>query len=187
MREPLIIENGRNLDLRSKLLLEDTIFLDQEFTPELASLVIQQLLYLDSQTSKKPVKLYIMSPGGCIKSGLAIYDVIKTMRREVSTVAVGMAASMGAFTLICCGAKGKRYATRNAQILIHQASTAIGYTHVDEVQVRAKLVHDLNQKLFTHMADAMGTTKEKLIKLATRDWWIEGEELVKLGIVDKIL
>ena len=135
MREPLILKGGKNIDLRSNLLESGIIMLDTDFNPHMAAVIIQQLLYLDTVTSKDPVQIYINSPGGCVVSGLAIYDTIKHMKRDVATVAVGMAASMGAFMLTCGGKKGLRKVMPNAQVMFHEVSAGTS-GRVSDMEVR---------------------------------------------------
>ncbi len=186
MREPLITKNGRNVDLRSHLLEASIIKIDEEFTPHMASTVILQLLYLDTLDSKEPVQLYISSPGGCVVSGLAIYDTIQKMKRKVSTIAVGMAASMGAFLLACGGEKGSRYVMPNAQVMFHEVSSRNGGRYSD-MEVSFQQTTKLNNRVHELIAKHTGKKLGDILKLFEKDIWLEGKEVVKFGAADIVL
>lgn len=186
MREPLIIKGGKNIDLRSKLLDEDIVLIDTDFNTDMASKIIQQLLYLDTLGKKDPVQMYINSPGGCVHSGLAIYDTVKNMKRDVATTAVGMAASMGAFMLTCAGKKGMRHVMPNAQVMFHEVSAG-NSGRFSDMDVRHKHTKHLNNKLHLLIAEATGKKFDDVIKLFKEDQWMEGKEVVDFGAADKIV
>lgn len=186
MREPLIVKGGKNIDLRSKLLEESIILLDTDFNPHMASVITQQLLYLDTLGGKDPVQIYINSPGGCVHSGLAIYDTIKSMKRDVATVAVGMAASMGAFMLTCGGKKGLRSVMPNAQIMFHEVSAGTSGRFSD-MKVRMAHTEKLNNKLHELIAKATGKKFKEVIELFEKDVWLEADEVIKFGAADKVV
>lgn len=186
MREPLIIKGGRNIDLRSNLLENGIVMIDTDFNPDMAASIIQQLLYLDTLTDKKPIQLYINSPGGCVVSGLAIYDTIQLLKRDVATVAIGMAASMGAFMLTCGGKKGMRSATANAQIMFHEVSAGAS-GRVSDMEVRFEQTKNLNHKLHKMIAKSTGKKFKEVMELFEKDVWLEGEEVVNFGAVDQII
>ena len=186
MRNPLIIKGGKNIDLRSKLLDEDIVLIDTDFNPEMATNIVQQLLYLDTLNKKKPVQMYINSPGGCVHSGLAIYDTIKNMKRDVATTAVGMAASMGAFMLTCGGKKGLRRVMPNAQVMFHEVSAGTSGRFSD-MEVRLEHTRHLNDKLHKLIAEATGQSFKKVKQLFEKDVWLEGSEVIKFGAADKVI
>ena len=186
MREPLILKNGKNVDLRSNLLEEDIILLDTDFNPHMSSVIIQQLLFLDTKGGKDPIQLYINSPGGCVHSGLAIYDTIKSLKRDVATTAVGMAASMGAFMLTCGGKKGMRSVMPNAQVMFHEVSAGTSGRFSD-MKVRMEHTQLLNDKLHKLIAEATGKDFEEIIALFEKDIWMEGNEVVEFGAADKVI
>jgi len=184
--EPMIIKGGRNIDLRSNLLEKGIIMLDSQFAPHMAATIIQQLLYLDTVSSKDPVQIYINSPGGCVHSGLAIYDTIKSMKRDVATVAVGMAASMGAFMLTCGGKKGLRKVTPNAQIMFHEVSAGAS-GRVSQMKSSYEHTLKLNKKLHRLIAEASGQKESKITEMFEKDIWLEGKEVIKFGAADGII
>jgi ATP-dependent Clp protease protease subunit len=183
MREAYI--NGRK-DIRSYLMENDIIMLDGEFEPEMASIIMQQLQYLDTKETDKPITMYINSPGGCVISGLAIYDTIQTLKRDVSTVAVGMAASMGAFMLTCGGKKGLRYVTPNAQVMFHEVSAG-NSGRVSDMEVRFEHTKKLNDKLHQIIAKDTGKSFKEVKTLFEKDIWLEAGEVLKFGAADKII
>lgn len=186
MREPLIIKGGKNIDLRSNLLESSIVMIDTDFNSHMASVIIQQLLYLDTLADKKPIQLYINSPGGCVVSGLAIYDTIKLLKRDVATVAVGMCASMGAFMLTCGGKAGLRSVTPNAQVMFHEVSAGTS-GRVSDMEVRFEHTKLLNNKLHKLIAEATGKDFDEVIRLFEKDVWMEGKEVLDFGAADKIV
>lgn len=186
MREPLILKGGKNIDLRSNLLESSIIMLDTNFNPHMAAIIVQQLLYLDTLSSKEPIQLYINSPGGCVVSGLAIYDTIKSLKRDVATVAIGMAASMGAFMLACGGKKGLRKIMPNAQIMFHEVSAGTS-GRVSDMEVSFEHTKLLNDKLHKIIAKATGHTLKNVKVLFEKDVWMEGKEVIDFGAADAII
>lgn len=185
MRQPLIVKGGKNIDLRSNLLEQDIILIDTDFNPDMASIIIQQLLHLDSLGKKEPIQMYINSPGGCVHSGLAIYDIIKSMKRDVATCAVGMAASMGAFMLTCGGKKGLRAVMPNAQVMFHEVSAGASGRFSD-MEVRLQHTKLLNDKLHKLIAESTGKDFEEIKDLFEKDVWMEGQEVIDFGAADMI-
>lgn len=185
-REPLIIKGGKNIDLRSNLLESGIIMLDTDFNPHMAATIVQQLLYLDTLKDKEPIQIYINSPGGCVVSGLAIYDTIKSLKRDVATTAIGMAASMGAFMLTCGGKKGLRSVTKNAQVMFHEVSAGTS-GRVSDMEVRFEHTKLLNNKLHKLIAEATGKKFKDVIKMFEKDVWMEGKDVLDFGAADKIV
>lgn len=186
MREPLIIKGGKNVDLRSNLLENSIVMLDTEFNPHVASVIIQQLLYLDTEGGKDPIQLYINSPGGCVVSGLAIYDTIKTLKREVHTVGIGMAASMGAFMLTCGAKKGNRQITKNCQVMFHRISSGTS-GNIQDQRIRLEHSEKLDSKLSKIIAKSLGMKVKDYEKKVERDLWLEAQEVLDFGAADKII
>ncbi len=186
IRELLIIAGNKNIDLRSKLLDERIIMLDTDFNPHMAAIINQQLMYLNQVDQKRPIELIINSPGGCVVSGLSIYDTIKSLKCDVHTVAVGMAASMGAFMLTCGGKKGHRKVTPNAQVMFHEVSAGTS-GRVSDMEVRFEHTKHLNDKLHKMIAEATGKTFKSVKKLFEKDIWLEADEVVKFGAADAVL
>ena len=185
IREPLIISGGKNIDLRSNLLKSRIIMLDTDFNPHMAGIIVQQLLYLDTE-NQDPIEIYINSPGGCVVSGLAIYDTIKAIKSPVHTTAVGMAASMGAFMLTCGGVKGKRSVMPNAQVMFHEVSAGTS-GRVSDMEVRFEHTKHLNLKLHKLIAEATGKKLKEVLALFEKDVWLEGDAVVKFGAADAVL
>lgn len=175
----------RSYDIYSRLLKDRIIFLGEEVNETTASLVVAQLLYLESEDSSKDISLYINSPGGSVTAGMAIYDTMQYIKCDVSTICIGMAASMGAF-LLAGGAKGKRYALPNAEIMIHQPlGGAKG--QATEIEIAAQHIIKTKKKLNQMIADNCGKTVEEVEKDTDRDNWMSAEEAVAYGLIDKIV
>lgn len=176
--------NGRN-DIFSRLLDDRIILLTGEVTDEMAEVVMSQLLYLDSVDSTQDITIYINSPGGSITAGLAIYDTMKLIKSDVSTVCVGLAASMGSF-LLAGGTKGKRYITENAEVMIHQPSGGAQGKERDIVisAERIKLMRERLEKLYSKFT---GKTQTVIHKDCSEDHWFLADEAVKYGLVDEII
>jgi len=186
---PTVIEKTqsgeRAFDLYSRLLKENIIFLNGEVNQDSASIVIAQMLYLASEKPKKDIKLYINSPGGSVIDGLAIIDTMHHISNDVSTICVGMAASMGAM-ILSEGAKGKRFALPSSEVMIHQPLG--GYEgQVSDIEIRTKRMIELKDKLYKMLVKSTGQTMEKIIKDADRDYFLTADAAKKYGLIDKVL
>ncbi len=186
---PYVIEQTaqgeRSYDIYSRLLKERIIFLDQEVNDASASVIVAQLLFLESEDPTKDISLYINSPGGSVTAGMAIYDTMQYIRCDVSTICIGMAASMGAF-LLAGGAKGKRQALPNAEIMIHQPS---GGTQgkASDMLIDAEHILKTRQKMNEIMAANTGKTVEQVAADTDRDHWLTTEEAVEYGLIDSVV
>lgn len=178
-------KGDRQYDIFSRLLEERIIFVADQITDDLATIVVAQLLLLEAEDPKKDIMLYINSPGGSISAGMAIYDTMKYIKPDVSTICVGMAASMGAF-LLAGGTKGKRFALPNAEILIHQPlGGAEG--QATEIEIAAKHILATKKKMNEMLAEFTGKKYEDLVKDTDRDNWMTADEAKKYGLVDKVI
>ncbi len=186
---PYVIEQTsrgeRSYDIYSRLLKDRIIFLGEEVNEVTASLVVAQLLFLESEDPSKDVHLYINSPGGVITAGMAIYDTMNYIKCDVSTICIGMAASMGAF-LLAGGAKGKRFALPNAEVMIHQPSGG-AQGQATEIQITAEWILRTKQKMNEILAANTGQTVEKVAQDTERDKWMTAQEAMEYGIVDQII
>ncbi len=186
---PTVIEKSqfgeRAYDIYSRLLRERIIFLAGAIDDDVANIVIAQLLFLESEDSKKDITLYINSPGGQIQSGLAIVDAMHHIKPDVSTVCVGMAASMGAI-ILSQGKKGKRFSLPNAEVMIHQPLTGVE-GQASDIEITARHILKLKDKLYEMLAEATGKTKVQLEKDGDRDYWMSADEAKKYGVVDMVL
>jgi ATP-dependent Clp protease protease subunit len=189
MLVPMVIEKTsmgeRAYDIFSRLLRERIIFLGGPINDEVANLVIAQLLFLQSEDPKKEISLYINSPGGVVTAGLAIIDTMRHIQPAVSTVCVGMAASMAA-VMLAAGEKGKRFILPNAEVMIHQPSGGAEGQAAD-IEITAKQILKLRERLNKILADSTGQTIKKIEGDVDRDFFMTAEESVKYGIVDKVL
>ncbi len=189
---PYVIEQTsrgeRSYDIFSRLLKDRIIFLAEDVNPTSASLVVAQLLFLESEDPDKEINLYINSPGGSITDGMAIVDTINYIKCPVSTICVGMAASMGA-VLLASGAKGKRYATPNAEILIHQPLIAGGGLsgQTTEIKIHADHMVRTREKLNKLLSERTGQSLETIERDTERDNYMTAEEALKYGLIDGIL
>ena len=186
---PYVIEQTskgeRSYDIFSRLLNDRIIFLADQVTDDLASVVVAELLYLESLDPKKDIMLYINSPGGSISAGMAIYDTMNYIKCDVSTICVGMAASMGAF-LLSGGTKGKRYALPNSEILIHQPlGGAEG--QATEIEIAANHIIRLKKRLNEILANNTGKKVSDIQKDTDRDNWMTADEALKYGLIDKVI
>ena len=187
---PYVIEQTsrggeRSYDIYSRLLKERIIFLADEVNDQTASLVVAQLLFLESEDPNKDIQLYINSPGGSVTAGMAIYDTMNYIKCDVSTICIGMAASMGAF-LLSSGAKGKRLALPNAEVMIHQPSGgAIG--QATEIQIVAENILKTKKKLNEILAANTGQSVEKIAEDTERDNFMSAEEAKAYGLIDEIV
>ncbi len=186
---PYVIEQTsrgeRSYDIFSRLLKDRIIFLSDEINDATASLVVAQLLFLDSEDPDKDINLYINSPGGSITAGMAIYDTMQYTKADVSTICVGMAASMGAF-LLSAGAKGKRFALPNSEIMIHQP---LGGTkgQATDIQIHAERIIKMKVKLNRMLSENTGQPLEKIKMDTERDNFMSAEDALKYGLIDKIV
>ena len=186
---PYVVEQTsrgeRSYDIFSRLLNDRIIMLNDEVNNTTASLVVAQLLYLEGQDPDKDISLYINSPGGVITAGMAIYDTMQYIKCDVSTICMGMAASMGAF-LLAAGAKGKRYALPNAEIMIHQP---LGGTQgqATEIEIAAKHILRTKEKLNRMLAENTGKDYETICADTERDNWKSAEEACEYGLIDKVI
>ncbi len=186
---PTIIEKTargeRVYDIYSRLLEERIIFLGGQVEDEIANLIIAELLFLQKEDSQKDISLYINSPGGSVDAGMAIYDTMNHISCDVSTISMGLSASMGAF-LLSSGAKGKRYSLPNSSILIHQPS---GGTEgqASDIEITARRILNIRDNLNTILAKNTGQKKSKIEKDVDRDFWMTPKEALEYGIIDKII
>lgn len=185
---PTVIEKSsmgeRAYDIYSRLLKNRIILLSGEIDDNLANIVIAELLYLDS-LSEDDIQLYINSPGGSISAGMAIYDTMKLIKSDVSTICVGMAASMGAF-LLACGTRGKRYCLPNSEVMIHQPLGGV-QGQATEIDIVAKRIINLRKKLNTILAKNTKRSLKQIEKDTERDYYMSATEALDYGIVDEIL
>lgn len=175
----------RSYDIFSRLLKERIIFLSDEVNDQTASLVVAQLLFLESEDPNKDIQFYINSPGGSVTAGMAIYDTMNYVKCDVSTICVGLAASMGAF-LLSSGAKGKRYALPNAEVMIHQPSGG-AKGQATEIQIVAENILKTKKKLNEILAKNTGQAVEKIAEDTERDNFMSAEEAKAYGLVDEIV
>jgi len=186
---PIVVEKShmgeRAYDIYSRLLKERIIFLGTPITSEVANLIIAQLLFLESEDQKKDISFYINSPGGSVTATLAMIDTMNYIKPDVSTLCVGMAASGGAWTL-SAGAKGKRYALPNAEIMIHQPMGG-AEGQASDIEITARQILRLKETLIKMMAKNTGQTEKKVAQDVDRDFFMDAEEAVKYGVIDKIL
>lgn len=186
---PYVIEQTskgeRSYDIYSRLLKERIIFLGEEVNDASASVIVAQLLFLESEDPEKDIHLYINSPGGSVTAGMAIYDTMQFIKCDVSTVCIGMAASMGAF-LLAGGAKGKRMALPNAEIMIHQPSGG-AQGQATEIEISAKHILATKEKMARIMAENTGQDFEVVMADTERDNWKTAEEALEYGLIDRII
>jgi|TARA_B100000676_G_scaffold103873_1_gene103679 ATP-dependent Clp protease protease subunit len=175
----------RAFDIYSLLLKERIVFLGTPIADPVANLIVAQLLYLEREDPDRPISMYINSPGGVISSGLAIYDTMQMIKPEVSTVCLGMAASM-ATVLLCGGAKGKRYALPSSTIHMHQALGG-AQGQATDIEIAAKEILRLQDKLRTILSTQTGQTYEKIAQDSDRDYYLTSDQAVEYGLIDEIL
>ena len=189
---PTVVEDTgrgeRAYDIYSRLLNDRIIMLSDEVNDTTASLVVAQLLYLEAQDPDKDISLYINSPGGSVTAGMAIYDTMQYIKCDVSTICMGMAASMGAF-LLCAGTKGKRFALPNGEIMIHQP--LIGGSgmqgQASDIKIHADHLVRTKQKLNRILAERTGQTLEQITKDTDRDNFLSAEEAKNYGLIDRVI
>ena len=186
---PYVIEQTsrgeRSYDIYSRLLKERIIFLGEEVNDTSASIVVAQLLFLEAEDPEKDIQIYINSPGGSVTAGMAIYDTMKFIKCDVSTICIGMAASMGAF-LLSGGTKGKRLALPNAEIMIHQPSGG-SQGQATEIEIAAKHILRTKEKLNKILAANTGRDYEVIAADTERDNWKTAQEALEYGLIDKVI
>ena len=186
---PYVIEQTshgeRSYDIYSRLLKERIIFLGEEVNDTTASLIVSQLLFLESEDPEKDISLYIMSPGGSVTAGMAIYDTMQFVKCDVSTICMGMAARMGAF-LLAGGAKGKRLALPNSEIMIHQPSGG-AQGQATEIEIVAEHILHTKEKLNRILAENTGQPYEKIVQDTERDNYMTAEQAKAYGLIDAVV
>lgn len=186
---PMVVEQTsmgeRSYDIYSRLLKDRIIFLGEQVDEHTASLIVAQLLFLESEDPDKDINFYINSPGGTITGGMAIYDTMQYIKADVSTICIGMAASMGAF-LLSAGAKGKRYALPNAEIMIHQPLGGVS-GQAQDVKIHADHIIKTREKLNKMLSENTGQTIEQIAKDTDRDNFMDATEALAYGIIDKVI
>ena len=186
---PYVVEQTsrgeRSYDIYSRLLNDRIIMLTDEVNDATASVVVAELLFLEGQDPDKDISLYINSPGGSVTAGMSIFDTMQYIKCDVSTICMGMAASMGAF-LLTAGAKGKRYSLPNSEIMIHQPlGGAKG--QATEIEIAAKHILQTKEKLNKILSERTGQPYEQIVQDTERDNWMTAEEALKYGLIDKII
>lgn len=186
---PYVIEQStrgeRSYDIYSRLLKDRIIFLNEEVTDASASLIVAQLLFLEAEDSGKDINLYINCPGGSVSAGFAIYDTMKFIKCDVSTICIGMAASMGAF-LLAGGTRGKRYALPNAEIMIHQPSGG-GNGTASDIRIMSEKIQKTKKRLNEILSQNTGRTMEEIERDTDRDNFMTAKEGVDYGLIDSIM
>ena len=186
---PYVVEQTsrgeRSFDIFSRLLNDRIIFLSEEVNDTTASLVVAQLLYLEAQDPDKDIQFYINSPGGSVTAGMAIYDTMQYIKCDVATICVGMAASMGAF-LLSAGAKGKRMALPNAEIMIHQPSAGT-QGQITDMAIHMKRLQTIKERMNRIMSENSGRSIEEVTAACERDNFMSAQEAMEFGLIDKVL
>ena len=186
---PYVVEQTgqgeRTYDIYSRILLDRIIFIDEEITEHTASVVVAQLLFLEAQDPDKDINIYINSPGGMVTAGLAIYDTMRFIKPDISTICVGMAASMGA-VLLAAGTKGKRYALPNAEIMIHQPLGGF-QGQASDIKINADHILAIKDKLNKILAEATGQELSVIEKDTDRDNYMTAADAAAYGLVDKVI
>lgn len=186
---PMVVEQSgrseRAFDIYSRLLRERIIFLSGQVEDHMANLIVAQLLFLEADNPEKDISLYINSPGGVVTAGLAIYDTMRLIKPDVSTICIGQAASMGAF-LLAGGTKGKRFALPNARVMIHQPSGG-SQGQATDIEIQAREILYLREKLNKELAENTGQTIKKIEKDVERDYFMNSMEAKKYGMIDEVI
>ena len=186
---PYVIEQTnrgeRSYDIFSRLLSDRIILLGEEVTDTSANLIVAQLLYLESQDPDKDIQLYINSPGGSVTAGMAIYDTMQYIKPDVSTICIGMAASMGAF-LLSSGAKGKRFALPNAEIMIHQPSAGTS-GQITDMSIHLKRLELVKQRMTRILSENTGKNYDTILNACERDNFMTADEALNFGLIDKVI
>ena len=176
----------RWVDIYTRLGVERILFLGSEVNDGIANSLVAQMLYLDSEDSSKPIYLYINSPGGSVTAGLAIYDTIQYVKSEVVTICVGLAAAMGAF-LLAAGTKGKRVALPHSRIMIHQPLGGTSRRQASDIEIEAREILRMKERLNQSLADMRGQSFEKIEKDTDRDYFLSAEEAKEYGLIDRVI
>ncbi len=186
---PYVVEQTsrgeRSYDIFSRLLNDRIILLSEEVNDTTASLIVAQMLYLEAQDPDKDIQFYINSPGGSVSSGLAIYDTMQYIKPDVATICIGLAASMGAF-LLSSGAKGKRIALPNAEIMIHQPSGG-SRGQATDIQIQAEQILKVKRRLNAILAENTGKSVEQISADCERDYFMSADEAKEYGLIDKVI
>ena len=186
---PYVIEQTggveRQYDIYSRLLKDRIIFIGEEIDDRLASVVVAQLLFLEAEDPDKDINIYINSPGGSVTAGMAIYDTMRYIKPDISTICVGMAASMGAF-LLAAGTEGKRYCLPNAEIMIHQPLGGVK-GQAEDIRIHAEWIIKTREKLNRILSENTGQPLEKVAADTDRDNFMSAEEAAEYGIIDKVI
>jgi len=186
---PMVVEQSargeRAYDIYSRLLKDRIIFLGDQVDDHIANLIVAELLFLEKEDPDRDIEIYINSPGGSVSAGLAIYDTMQTIKPDVATICVGLAASMGA-TLLAGGAKGKRYALPHARIMIHQVSAGFQGTALD-IDIQAREILKMNHELAQILQHHTGQDLERIKRDIDRDYFLSAEEAVEYGLIDSVL
>ena len=187
---PYVVEQTnrgeRSYDIFSRLLNDRIIMLSEEVNDTTASLIVAQLLYLEAQDPDKDIQFYINSPGGSVTAGMAIYDTMQYIKCDVSTICVGMAASMGAF-LLCAGAKGKRYALPNSEIMIHQPLMGGVQGQASDIKIHADHIIRIRERMNRIMAERCGREYEEVARDTERDNYMTAQQAAEYGLVDQVI
>ena len=186
---PYVVEQTnrgeRSYDIFSRLLNDRIIFLSEEVNDTTAALIVAQMLYLEAQDPDKDIQFYINSPGGSVTSGMAIYDTMQYIKCDVSTICVGMAASMGAF-LLAAGTKGKRIALPNSEIMIHQPLGGM-QGQVTDIQIHAQRLGEIKKKLNEILAERTGKSYEEISRDTERDNFLTAQQALDYGLIDRVI
>lgn len=189
MLVPMVVDQTstgeRSYDIYSRLLEDRIIFITDEITDATANTVVAQLLYLEGKNPDKDICLYINSPGGSVTAGMAIYDTIQYIKCDVSTICIGLAASMGAF-LLACGTKGKRMCLPNSEVMIHQPLGG-AQGQATDIEITAKHIIKTKEKMIELLANNTGQSKEKIARDVDRDYFMSATEAKEYGLVDKVI
>lgn len=188
MLVPMVVDQTstgeRSYDIYSRLLEDRIIFLTGEINDAIANIIVAQLIYLEGKNPNKDIYLYINSPGGSVSAGLAIFDTINYIKCDVSTICIGLAASMGAF-LLASGTKGKRFALPNSEVMIHQPLGG-AQGQASDIEIQAKHIQKIKEKINTILSERTNQKLEKIEKDTDRDFYMSAKEALDYGIIDKI-
>ena len=186
---PYVVEQTgqgeRTYDIYSRLLIDRIIFIDEEITEHTASVVVAQLLFLEAQDPEKDINIYINSPGGSVTAGMAIFDTMRYIKPDISTICVGMAASMGA-VLLAAGTKGKRYALPNAEVMIHQPLGGF-QGQASDIKITADHILEIKDKLNRILAEATGQELSVIERDTDRDNYMSAKDAAEYGLIDKVI